>query len=57
LNSSENLSHREMEGRKICSTCHDGAMKHGVDNSSFCSNPACHDTVWPGLDLAAKRAE
>jgi len=45
------LSHREMEGRKICSTCHDGAMKHGVDNSSFCSNPACHDTVWPGLDL------
>jgi hypothetical protein len=49
------LSHGEMEGRKICSTCHDGVIKHGVDNSSFCSNPACHATVWPGLDFDAGR--
>jgi len=50
------LSHRKMEGKRICSTCHDGAMRHGVDNSNFCSNPACHDTVWPGLDLDARRS-
>lgn len=49
-------SHREMEGKKICSTCH-GVVEHGIDNSSFCSNAACHATDWPGLDLDAKRVK
>ena len=35
-----------------CSACHDTANAGGSDNRSFCSNSACHGTVWKfaGLD-------
>jgi len=35
-----------------CSLCHDTANPGGTDNSSFCSNSACHGSVWTyaGLD-------
>ncbi len=29
-----------------CSDCHDTSNPGGTDNSSFCSNSACHGTVW-----------
>jgi predicted CXXCH cytochrome family protein len=37
---------------KTCSVCHDTANAGGTDNSSFCSNSACHGTKWKfaGLD-------
>jgi hypothetical protein len=37
---------------KTCSVCHDTANAGGSDNSSFCSNSACHGTKWQfaGLD-------
>jgi hypothetical protein len=35
-----------------CSNCHDTANPGGTDNTSFCSNSACHGTAWTyaGLD-------
>jgi hypothetical protein len=37
---------------QTCSVCHDTANAGGSDNSSFCSNSACHGTKWQfaGLD-------
>src|SRR5512136_2266084 len=37
---------------KTCSVCHDTSNAGGSDNSSFCSNSACHGTQWQfaGLD-------
>jgi nitrate/TMAO reductase-like tetraheme cytochrome c subunit len=29
-----------------CSSCHDTSNPGGTDNSSFCSNSACHGNVW-----------
>ncbi|MBI3361512.1 MAG: NapC/NirT family cytochrome c [Chloroflexi bacterium] len=29
-----------------CSSCHNTANPGGTDNSSFCSNSACHGTTW-----------
>jgi len=31
-----------------CKLCH-GKMEHGNNNSTFCSNRACHGMNWPGL--------
>ncbi len=31
---------------KTCSNCHTTANPGGVDNTSFCSNSACHGNVW-----------
>ena len=31
---------------KSCSGCHNTANPGGVDNTSFCSNSACHGNVW-----------
>jgi nitrate/TMAO reductase-like tetraheme cytochrome c subunit len=43
---------------QTCALCHDTANPGGTDNSSFCSNSACHGSVWTyaGLD-APKLAE
>ena len=41
-----------------CSSCHTTDNPGGVDNSSFCSNSACHGNVWQyaGFDAPALRA-
>jgi nitrate/TMAO reductase-like tetraheme cytochrome c subunit len=40
-----------------CSNCHDTSNPGGTDNSSFCSNSACHGNVWEfaGFDAPALR--
>ncbi len=40
-----------------CSNCHTTDNPGGVDNSSFCSNSACHGTVWEfaGFDAPGLR--
>lgn len=40
-----------------CSNCHDTSNPGGVDNTSFCSNSACHGNVWSyaGFDAPALR--
>jgi len=47
------LKHRELIGES-CKSCHD-EIKYGTDNKTFCANPACHATEWPGLDMKARR--
>ncbi len=41
-----------------CSNCHNTANAGGTDNSSFCSNSACHGTAWTfaGFDAPELRA-
>lgn len=36
-----------------CAGCHDVSNPGGVDNSSFCSNSACHATEWKFVGLNA----
>lgn len=40
---------------QTCSLCHNTANPGGTDDSSFCSNSACHGSVWTyaGLDAPA----
>ena len=40
-----------------CSNCHDTSNPGGTDNSSFCSNSACHGSSWEfaGFDAPALR--
>jgi mono/diheme cytochrome c family protein len=40
-----------------CSNCHTTGNPGGTDNSSFCSNSACHGSVWTyaGFDAPALR--
>lgn len=40
-----------------CSNCHNTTNPGGVDNTSFCSNSACHGSVWTyaGFDAPALR--
>ena len=40
-----------------CANCHNTANPGGIDNSSFCSNSACHGNVWKyaGFDAPALR--
>jgi hypothetical protein len=53
-------SHREPDFRtehrnlvdESCAACH-GSVQFGSDNSSFCSNPACHGRSWPNLESTA----
>jgi hypothetical protein len=47
------LEHENLIGES-CKSCHQ-EIKYGTDNKSFCANPACHATEWPGLDLKARR--
>ena len=41
-----------------CALCHDTANPGGTDNTSFCSNSACHGSVWQyaGFDAPALAA-
>ena len=43
---------------ETCAGCHDVSNPGGTDNSSFCSNAACHATEWKfvGLDAPSIRA-
>jgi nitrate/TMAO reductase-like tetraheme cytochrome c subunit len=49
------LHHRAFE--PSCANCHSTANAGGTDNSSFCSNSACHGSVWQyaGFDAPALR--
>ena len=47
------LEHENLIGES-CKSCHQ-EIKYGTDNKTFCANPACHATEWPGLDLKARR--
>jgi mono/diheme cytochrome c family protein len=38
---------------ETCSACHDTANAGGTDNSSFCSNSACHGSSWQYAGLNA----
>jgi mono/diheme cytochrome c family protein len=42
---------------QTCSDCHTTSNPGGTDNSSFCSNSACHGVVWrfAGFDAPALR--
>ena len=42
---------------QTCSDCHTASNPGGTDNSSFCSNSACHGNVWKyaGFDAPALR--
>ncbi len=42
---------------QTCANCHDTKNAGGTDNSSFCSNSACHGSVWKyaGFDAPALR--
>jgi hypothetical protein len=41
------VQHRNLV-TESCSACH-GSIQFGSDNSTFCSNPACHGRSWPNL--------
>jgi mono/diheme cytochrome c family protein len=42
---------------QTCSACHDTANAGGTDNSSFCSNSACHGSGWQYAGLNAPALE
>lgn len=54
LNSNWIAGHREHLD-KSCSLCHTTSNPGGTDNTSFCSNSACHASTWTyaGLDAPA----
>ncbi len=56
LNASWIVMHNQVFN-PTCSDCHTTANPGGTDNSSFCSNSACHGTVWKfaGFDAPALR--
>jgi nitrate/TMAO reductase-like tetraheme cytochrome c subunit len=49
------IHHAVIDG--TCSNCHTTANPGGSDNTSFCSNSACHSSVWDyaGFDAPALR--
>ncbi len=52
------LARHRYQFDETCATCHDVSNPGGTDNTSFCSNSACHATQWKyvGLDAPAIRA-
>jgi nitrate/TMAO reductase-like tetraheme cytochrome c subunit len=52
------LARHRYEFDATCATCHDVSNPGGTDNTSFCSNSACHGTQWKyvGLDAPAIKA-
>jgi len=52
------LARHRYQFDKTCAACHDVSNPGGVDDSSFCSNSACHATQWKyvGLDAPAIQA-
>ena len=51
------LARHQYQFDETCAGCHDVSNPGGDDNSSFCSNSACHATEWKyvGLDAPAIR--
>ncbi len=47
------LARHRFEFDQTCAACHDIANAGGSDNSSFCSNSACHATEWKYVGLNA----
>ena len=49
--------HHDAFDEQLCSNCHTTQNAGGTDNSSFCSNSACHGSNWQyaGLDAPALR--
>ncbi len=45
--------HRDAFNPQVCSKCHSTKNPGGTDNSSFCSNSACHGTNWQYAGLNA----
>lgn len=45
--------HRHYAVDETCALCHDVSNPGGADDSSFCSNSACHGTEWQFADLSA----
>lgn len=56
LNTNWIILHRDAFNT-TCSNCHDVSDPGGVSNTSFCSNSACHGSVWTyaGFDAPALR--
>ncbi len=52
------LARHRYQFDETCAGCHDVSNPGGTDNTSFCSNSACHATQWKyvGLDAPAIRA-
>jgi len=52
------LARHRYQFDETCAACHDVTNPGGTDNTSFCSNSACHATEWKyvGLDAPAIRA-
>jgi hypothetical protein len=52
------LARHQYEFDETCAGCHDVSNPGGTDNTSFCSNSACHAIQWKyvGLDAPAIRA-
>jgi len=52
------LARHRYQFDETCAACHDVSNPGGTDNTSFCSNSACHATEWKyvGLDAPAIRA-
>lgn len=47
------LARHRFEFDQTCAQCHDVSNPGGADNSSFCSNSACHATEWKYVGLNA----
>lgn len=47
------LHRHHLEFDEMCALCHDVANPGGTDDSSFCSNSACHGLEWRFADLDA----
>jgi hypothetical protein len=52
------LARHRYQFDETCAACHDVSNPGGTDNTSFCSNSACHATEWKyvGLDAPGIRA-
>jgi hypothetical protein len=46
------MADHRFQANEECEACH-GEIQFGTDDSSFCANSACHDRVWPMVDLDA----
>jgi len=46
------MADHRFQADKSCEACH-GPIQFGTDDTSFCSNSACHGTKWPVVNLDA----
>ncbi len=49
------LAEHRLQFNTSCQVCHDTSNAGGKDNSSFCSNSACHGTQWKFAGLNAPK--